>query len=111
MEKEKALGNLFDMVFTLPQAKPNLFTTCTSTVIETNVMNIQTELISQPPADLETTYLSTLLLQHKETQDRASLPQLNNDNRHYNRLQTYPTWQVHTYSPLPQDKLQPHQQS
>lgn len=65
MEKEKALGGLFDMVFTLPQAKPNPLTTSTSNVIDTNVLNVQTDFISKPPTGLEATDPSNLLLQNQ----------------------------------------------
>jgi hypothetical protein len=47
MEQERYLGDLFDLVFTLPQTKPEPVKTSTQTVIDTSVVNLQSELLAQ----------------------------------------------------------------
>ena len=54
MEKKRELVDLFDSVFTLPQAKPDPLTTSTATLIDTNVLNVQSGLLSQPPPKAKT---------------------------------------------------------
>lgn len=61
MERKQALGYLFDMVLTLPHAKPDQKTTNMATMIDTNVLNVHTGLLSQPPPESKTTDMSQFL--------------------------------------------------
>jgi hypothetical protein len=47
MEQERDLGDLFDLVFTLPQTKHEPVKTSTQTMIDTSVVNLQSELLAQ----------------------------------------------------------------